>query len=131
MASVSKRHHYLSASNLRSGMLLLTFVLAAISGFTQNTRPAAIRTCIAGKVTDLNGKPLAGISLRIENLKTHRQVVVATDKAGRFSVERTTPVRYSIAVEPLLTIGPNGVRVTLDSDEVSTNNSVQPRPTSD
>ena len=104
-------------TSLRTGTLLVAVVLTATCGFAQSKVPARIQSRIRGTVTDLDGRPLIGVSIVIKNSQTEALVVVMTDEAGRFSVDRLRGSRYLVTVEPILTPGPNGVRVILDSDE--------------
>ncbi len=72
---------------------------------------------ISGRLTDVRGKPVAGVSVAIENSKTGQRTIVTTDKAGRFSADRLEPGSYSVKVEPLQNAAVNGIRLTLDSGE--------------
>ncbi len=91
--------------------LLAAAVLCALAhsaALAGNTRH------ISGRVTDARGKPLAGVSVVITNTKTEDRVLVISDKVGRFSASGLKPGTYSVTVEPPLTAGANGIRVTLD-----------------
>ncbi len=103
----------------RTMSLIAVLLLAAIGSVAQTSGSTANTTRISGKVTDLDGKPVAGIALTIKDLKTNEQVTVLSNKEGRFSAEGLEQGDYSVAVNPLLVPARKGIRLRLEPAEPS------------
>ncbi len=103
---------------MRNAMPLIVILLLAAACAAGQTPGAVTNTTrISGKVTDLDGAPLVGISITVKNLKTEEQVTIRSNKNGRFLAEGLKQGDYSVAVEPPLVPGPKGIRLKLDPAE--------------
>ncbi len=98
-------------------LLIAGLVLAAACTCAQVTAPASDGTRLSGKVTDVAGTPLVGISVTVKNLKTGEHVTVVTDKAGRFTATGLEQGGLSVSVEPLLVSAAKGIRLIVDSEK--------------